>query len=99
LDDLRHTVVFFLIKCECATAKAIQHPLKNILMRANSLTNWPSMIPEGRLMAKTRSRRPAVVKRLMPPAPPDEVTVRQLNALAAKQPFCALHRVRKHDML
>jgi hypothetical protein len=33
------------------------------------------------------------------PTPPDATTVRKLNALAAKHPFCALHKVKKHDTL
>jgi len=68
-------------------------------MRAESLTNWPKIAPESKLIAKTRRQKPGVVKLMTPPAPPDEKTIRQLNKLAAKQPFCKLHRVKKHDPL
>ncbi|HET6255981.1 MAG TPA: hypothetical protein VFE32_18030 [Puia sp.] len=68
-------------------------------MRVESLTNWPKIIPEATLTARPRRQKPAVVKLLMPPPPPDEKTVRQLNSLAARQPFCKLHRVKRHDPL
>jgi hypothetical protein len=48
---------------------------------------------------KSRQSRPALVKRLDAPAPPDEVTVRKLNELAAKRPFCTLHKVKKYEIL
>jgi len=41
----------------------------------------------------------ALVKRITLPAPPDEATIKKLNDLAAKHPFCSLHRVKKHDPL
>jgi hypothetical protein len=72
---------------------------KYILMRVESLTNWPKKIPEATLAARSRRQKSAVVKLLMPPPPPDENMVRRLNALAAKQPFCKQHRVKKHDTL
>jgi hypothetical protein len=40
-----------------------------------------------------------VIKLLTPPSPPDDKTICRLNALAAKQPFCRFHRVKKHDTL
>jgi hypothetical protein len=40
-----------------------------------------------------------MIKLLSPPPQPDEKTVRRLNALASEQPFCKLHRVKKHDTL
>jgi hypothetical protein len=40
-----------------------------------------------------------VIKLMTPPPPPDENMVRRLNALAAQQPFCKQHRVKKHDTL
>jgi hypothetical protein len=65
-------------------------------MRVESLT----LISEASLIARPRRQKSGVVKLLMPPTtPPDEKTIRQLNALAAKQPFCRLHRVKKHDTL
>ena len=50
-------------------------------------------------MAKSRPQKPGVVKLLAPPPQPDEHTIRKLNTLASRQPFCVLHRVKKHDML
>ena len=49
--------------------------------------------------ATTRKNKPGLIKLLNAPAPPDEATVRKLNELATRQPFCKLHRVRKHDLL
>jgi hypothetical protein len=71
----------------------------HILMRAQSLITWPRMIPEATLTTRPRRQHPGVIKLLMSPPPPDEKTIRSLNALAAKQPFCKLHRVKKHDTL
>jgi hypothetical protein len=68
-------------------------------MKANSLKTWPAMVPESTLTAKPRQQRPGVIKLLTHPAPPDDKTIRRLNALAAKHPFCILHRVKKHDTL
>jgi hypothetical protein len=37
---------------------------------------------------------------LMPPIPPpDEKTIRELNELASRRPFCAFRKVRRHDTL
>ena len=51
------------------------------------------------MTAYTKTQRPGrgVVKLMPPPNPPDEATIRKLNDLAAKHPFCNLHRVKKHD--
>ena len=71
-------------------------------METKSLTIWPILLPESSMTAyntKSQRQRPGVVKLMPPPAPPDEKTIRQLNALAAKPPFCSLHRVKKHDPL
>jgi hypothetical protein len=68
-------------------------------MKASSLKTWPTVVPESKLTAKPRQQKPGVVKLLTQPAPPDDKTIRRLNALAAKHPFCILHRVKKHDML
>lgn len=47
----------------------------------------------------SRRQRPGVLK-LLPPLPqPDEKTLMELNALAARYPFCILHKVKKHDPL
>ena len=67
-------------------------------MKTNSPKTWPAMVPESILTAKPRPR-PGVIKLLTHPAPPDDKTIRRLNALAAKHPFCVLHRVKKHDTL
>jgi hypothetical protein len=68
-------------------------------MRAQFFTSWPAMIPEATLTARPRRQKPGVIKFLGPPPPPDEKTVRRLNALAKKHPFCRLHRVKNHDPL
>ncbi|HEV3325843.1 MAG TPA: hypothetical protein VG052_09560 [Puia sp.] len=68
-------------------------------MKANSLHNWTGARPEPILIPKPRRQKPGVVKLLAPPTPPDENTIRKLNVLASKHPFCVLHRVKKHDML
>jgi hypothetical protein len=72
---------------------------KYLLMRVESLTSWPKMIPEATLTARPRRQKPGVIKLMTPPPPPDENMVRRLNALAAKQPFCKQHRVKRHDTL
>jgi hypothetical protein len=66
-------------------------------MRAQSLKGWPAVIP-GAIPGPLRQKL-GVIKPLTSPPRPDEKTIRQLNALAAKPPFCGLHRVKKHDML
>ncbi|HTI90866.1 MAG TPA: hypothetical protein VL727_09765 [Puia sp.] len=69
---------------------------------SNSFITWPTLLPESTMTAhagKSRQSRPALVKRLDAPAPPDEVTVRKLNELAAKRPFCTLHKVKKYEIL
>jgi hypothetical protein len=63
------------------------------------MASWPKVIPEAKLTAKPRRQKPGVIKLMTPPPPPDEKAIRQLNALASKQPFCKLHRVKKHDPL
>jgi hypothetical protein len=57
------------------------------------------MVPKATLTARPRRQKPGVIKLLTPPLPPDDKTIRNLNALAAKHPFCQLHRVKKHDTL
>jgi hypothetical protein len=57
------------------------------------------MIPEAASATRPRRQNQGVIKLLISPPPPDEKTIRSLNALAAKQPFCKLHRVKKHDTL
>lgn len=71
-------------------------------MTTNSLSNWPSIAPARTMVVLgTRSRRPkpGVVKLIISPAPPDENTIRKLNALASRRPFSAQHKVKKHDPL
>jgi hypothetical protein len=48
---------------------------------------------------KSIRNKPAFVKRITLPPPPDEATIKKLNELAAKHPFCSLHRVKKYDTL
>jgi hypothetical protein len=57
------------------------------------------MIPATTSATRPRRQNQGVIKLLLSPPPPDEKTIRSLNALAAKQPFCQLHRVKKHDTL
>ena len=72
-------------------------------MKQNSLAAWPSILPESTMTTafntRAGSQKTGIVKLLAPPAPPDDQTIRKLNALAAKQPFCSMHRVKKHDTL
>jgi hypothetical protein len=71
-------------------------------MTTNSLSNWSSIAPERTMVVLgTRSRRQksGVVKLITSPAPPDENTIRHLNALASRRPFCTQHKVKKHDTL
>jgi len=68
-------------------------------MRAEFFTSWSAMSPEATLIVTHRQQKPRMINLLPPPSPPDEKTVRWLNALASQPPFCKLHRVRKHDTL
>ena len=74
-------------------------------MTTNSLSNQPAITSERNertMMAlSTRSRRQkaGVVKLITSSAPPDENTIRQLNALASRRPFSTQHKVKKHDTL
>jgi hypothetical protein len=68
-------------------------------MKPNVKVTWPDMVPQPALTAKPQRQKQGVIKLLAPPAQPDEFTIRKLNDLAAKQPFCTHHRVKKHDML
>ena len=77
------------------------------MMKAKSITSWSSVPTDPTVRtahmtaypSTTRKNKPGLVKLLTPPAPPDEATVRKLNELATRQPFCTLHRVKKHDLL
>jgi hypothetical protein len=63
---------------------------------------WPSLLPESTMTVhpgKSIRSKHALIKRITLPAPPDEATIKKLNDLAAKHPFCSLHRVKKHDTL
>jgi hypothetical protein len=71
-------------------------------MTTNSLSNWPSIAPERTMIAlspKSRRQKSGVVKLITSPAPPDENTIRNLNALASRRPFSTPHKVKKHDTL
>lgn len=66
----------------------------------NSYTTWPALLPDSAMTmhsTKTRRNRPGLVKSLTLPAPPDEATVKRLNQLAARPPFCNPHKVKKHE--
>ena len=68
----------------------------------NSIITWPALLPESNMTAhagKSRLSKPGVVKRLDSPPPPDELTIRKLNELAAKRPFCTPHKVKKYEIL
>jgi hypothetical protein len=71
-------------------------------MKQNSFATRPTILLESSFTAyntKVQRQRSGVVKLMPPPTPPDASTIRQLNALAAKHPFCSLHKVKKHDTL
>jgi hypothetical protein len=71
-------------------------------MTKNSLSNWPSTPAERTMMAVTtrpRRQKSGVIWLITAPAPPDENTIRHLNALASRRPFCTRHKVKKHDTL
>jgi hypothetical protein len=69
-------------------------------MKTNVITAWPSALPDATIApfsTSTSRSRPGVVKLLPAPTPPDEETIRRLNELAAKNPFCSMHKVKKHE--
>jgi len=71
-------------------------------MTTNLFATKPILLLQPPLTAyntKTQRQKKGVLKRMPVPAPPDATTIRKLNALAAKHPFCALHKVKKHDTL
>ena len=72
-------------------------------MTTKPSANWPALLPERSLIVynpgKAQKQKPGVVKLMPPVPPPDEHTVRELNALASRHPFCAFRKVRRHDML
>lgn len=72
-------------------------------MKTKSLASWPALLPENALTAynpsKTQRQKQGVVKLMPPIPPPDEKTIRELNELASRRPFCAFRKVRRHDTL
>jgi hypothetical protein len=71
-------------------------------MKTNPINAWPLALPESTIAAynsKTRRSRSGLKLLVSPPAPPDEATIRRLNELAAKNPFCTHYKVRKYDLL
>jgi hypothetical protein len=69
---------------------------------SNTRIPWPALLPESTMTVhpgKSIRSKPALLKRITLPSPPDEATIKKLNELAAKHPFCTLHRVKKHDTL
>jgi len=92
-----------MMSAEIKQYQATDHILRikrELQMKSNSLAPQPFVLP-GKLTAyNTKStRRNGVIKLMPPPSPPDDKTIRELNALAAKHPFCSLHKVKKHDPL
>jgi len=72
-------------------------------MKTDTLATVPMILQEYTLTAfnsaKARRQQTGVVK-LLPPVPePDEKTVRDLNTLASKHPFCVSQKFKKHDPL
>jgi hypothetical protein len=72
-------------------------------MKPDSAASWPALLPEKSLAAynptKAQRQKQAVVKLMPPVPPPDEKTIRELNALASTRPFCAYRKIRLHDTL
>jgi len=72
-------------------------------MTTKSLASWPAHLPEKALTAynpgKSQRQKQGVVKLMPPVSPPNEKTIRELNELASRRPFCAFRKVRRHDML
>jgi len=69
-------------------------------MKTNVITAWPSTLPDATIAPFSTSARrngSGVVKLLPAPTPPDGETIRRLNELAAKKPFCSMHKVKKHE--
>jgi hypothetical protein len=67
-------------------------------MSTKSLATFPSQ-KTMTAFSTSRMNRPGVVKLLEPPKPPNDETIRRLNELATRFPFCTLHRVKKHELL
>jgi len=68
-------------------------------MNTKSLATWPSHTTMTAFSSTTRKHRTGVIKLLEPPPQPNEETIRRLNDLARRFPFCTLHRVKKHELL
>lgn len=71
-------------------------------MITNSLYNRPLIAPERNMVAlhsRSHRQKSGMVKLIISPAPPDENTIRRLNALASRRPFCTRYKVKKHDTL
>lgn len=63
----------------------------------------PAILIENSLVVynpgKSQKRAQGVIKLMPPVPPPDERTIRELNALASQPPFCAFRKVRRHETL
>jgi len=71
-------------------------------MKTNPIHAWPLALPESTITAYNANiRRSQSGSKLLvpPPTPPDEATIRRLNELACRKPFCTHYRVRKHELL
>ncbi|HXB06220.1 MAG TPA: hypothetical protein VNW04_03875 [Puia sp.] len=71
-------------------------------MKTNSINAWLPALPESTtstFTVKPRRNKPGIPLLLQPPNPPDEETIRRLNELASKNPFCIRYKVREHELL
>ncbi|MBN8853415.1 MAG: hypothetical protein J0H07_16275 [Sphingobacteriales bacterium] len=72
-------------------------------MKEKSLATWPALLPESSIPiynpGKSQQRSSGVVKLLQSVPPPNEKTIRDLNALASTPPFCTFRKARRYDML
>jgi hypothetical protein len=81
----------------------------NVIPVTSASTNSPlTVLPTAKIVRHPRSKKlreedlPLVRldSRLDPPLdPPDEETLRRLNAIARQYPFCILHRGNRHNGL
>jgi hypothetical protein len=72
-------------------------------MKKKSIATWPAHLSESSIAiynpAKSQKRTSGVVKLMPSVPPPDEKTIRDLNALASMPPFCTFRKARRHDTL
>jgi hypothetical protein len=70
-------------------------------MTINALSLVPAGLPEIPFSVShiSADRRKIEVIKLPATMPPNEEKIRELNELAARHPFCVLHKPKKHDTL